>query len=520
MPLAGPPLSQPVDLAAVLDAGLRARPDAAALVTLDRTWSWRDMELAATRLAGRYLALGLAPGDRVASLMPNRGALIVHYIACFKAGLVATPLNYRYQPPEIDHALDVSGAAAIVAHAERGESLAASRCVPQLRLGRIVFGGDAADRAHPRLEDLMAAEAPSPPPLAPPPPDAPAVIFFTSGSTGKPKGVTHSHGSFGWLVASAVAGLGIRTDDVFLPATSASHVASSSLSLAGLAAGARVAMARTFGPDELLPLLRATRPTLLCMTPASLFNLVRDPAACRDDFQSLRRCVAGGDKISPELDREYAALAGHDIEELYGMTEIGTSTYNPAGAGNRVGSIGQPAPGFLAAVREDDGRESPVGAAGRLWLNSRSMMTGYWNRPDATAETIVNGWLDTGDLCAADADGYLWFHGRKKQIIVHDGSNICPQEVEDALVEHPAVAAAGVIGIHDLVHGENVRAYVVFRPGAPIPSAADLIRFAQARVGYKAPSEIVVLDELPLNAVGKVDRPALVRLAENAAHRR
>jgi acyl-CoA synthetase (AMP-forming)/AMP-acid ligase II len=141
-------------------------------------------------------------------------------------------------------------------------------------------------------------------------------------------------------------------------------------------------------------------------------------------------------------------------------------------------------------------------------------MIGYWNRPDATAETIVDGWLDTGDVVAADADGYLWFRGRKKQIIIHDGSNICPQEVEESLLEHPAVEAAGVIGIHDLVHGENVRAYVTLKPDVPRPTMTDLIKFSRQRVGYKAPSEIVVLDEMPLNATGKVDRVALKQLAE------
>jgi long-chain acyl-CoA synthetase len=146
-------------------------------------------------------------------------------------------------------------------------------------------------------------------------------------------------------------------------------------------------------------------------------------------------------------------------------------------------------------------------------------MIGYWNRPDATAETIVDGWLDTGDLVEADADGYLWFRGRKKQIIVHDGSNICPQEVEESLLECPAVASAGVVGIHDLVHGETVRAYVVFRPGVALPSASEVMQFSRARVGYKAPDQIVVLDAMPTNAVGKVDRVALKQMADERANR-
>jgi acyl-CoA synthetase (AMP-forming)/AMP-acid ligase II len=500
----------------LLEVGLRTKPDDVALILLDRSWSWRELDHASTRLATQYLTIGLARGDRVASLLPIRGALLIHYLACFKAGVVATPLNYRYQAAEIDHALEVSGASLLVAHAEREDTLTASKYAARLPLGRITLEGKGdTDR---RLEDLMTLNGP-PAPLPPPTPDTPAFIFFTSGSTGKPKGVTHSHATFGWMVASAVAGLGLTASDVFLPATSASHIACTSLSFAGLAAGARVAMARSFGPDELLPLLRRARPTLLCMLPAPLFVLVRDHVAKRDDFESVQRCISGGDKIPAELEIEYSALTGHAIEEVYGMTETGTSTFNPSGALNRIGSIGQVAPGFTAAIRDDNGAEAPTGTGGRLWIRSPSNMTGYWNRPDATAETIVDGWLDTGDLVSADEQNYLWFRGRKKQIIIHDGSNICPQEVEDSLLEHPAVASAGVIGVHDLIHGENVRAYVTFRSGVPRPTTAELVQFSKARVGYKAPDEIIALDEMPLNAVGKVDRVALKQLAEAAVNR-
>jgi long-chain acyl-CoA synthetase len=511
MPIVGAELAQPVTLANLLDTSLKTRPDEPALVLLHRTWSWRELEEDSTRLAKRYLSIGLIPGDRVASLLPNRGALIVHYLACLKTGLVATPLNYRYQTPEIDHALEVSGAALIVVHAERDDALAASRIIPQLRLGRIL--SEATSGTHPHLEQLMAAGS-SDVPLPPSPlPDSPAFIFFTSGSTGKPKGVTHTHATFGWMVASAVAGLEIQLHDVFLPATSASHVACCSLSFAGLAAGATVAMARSFGPDELLPLIRLARPTLLCSLPGPIFALARDHGATGEDFQSIRRCVSGGDKISAELEHEYTAIAGHEIEELYGMTETGTATYNPSGPLNRIGSIGKMAPGFKGSVRDDSGAELLAGTTGRLWMKSPSNMIGYWNRPDATAETIVDGWLDTGDLVAADEQNYLWFRGRKKQIIIHDGSNICPQEVEDSLLEHPAIASACVVGVHNLLHGENVRAYITLRDGVTRPTTAELMQFSKQRVGYKAPDEIIVLDEMPMTPVGKVDRVALKTLA-------
>jgi long-chain acyl-CoA synthetase len=511
LPISGPPLERPLSLIEVLSIGLQTKPDEPALVSNERRWTWRELDAASNRLAAHYLSFGLQPGDRIASLLPNRGALIAHYLACLRAGLVATPLNYRYQSPEIDHALEVSGARILISHVERDDDLAKSALVAKLPLGRVSYG--AKDGRRPSLEELLQEAAPAIA-LPLPSPSAPAFIFFTSGSTGKPKGVTHTHESFSWIIAGTAAALAITPDDIFLPGSSASHIAGLSMSLASLGVGCRVDVARNTDGDELLTLLRTTRPTLLCMLPAALFSLVRDHDATPDDFRSLRVCICGGDKVSGQLEREFTELAGFTIDEVYGMTESGTATFNPPRDANRLGSIGKLTPGYAASVRDDTGREVATDNTGRLWIRSAATMIGYWARPDATAETIVDGWLDTGDVVAADADGYLWFRGRKKQIIIHDGSNISPQEVEESLLDHPAVEAAGVIGIHDLLHGENVRAYIALKPGIERPPSAELIKFSRARVGYKAPSEIVVLDEMPLNPSGKVDRVALKHLAE------
>jgi long-chain acyl-CoA synthetase len=520
MPIAGPPLPKAIPLTEVLALGLATKPDDLALVSNESRWTWRELDAASRRLAANYLALGLTPGDRFASLLPNRGALFVHYLACHRAGLVATPLNYRYQAPEIDHALEVSGARILVAHVERDADLAKSKLAGNLPLGRIAF--EATDNRQPSLEHLLASP-PTTDHLPPVPLSTGAFIYFTSGSTGKPKGVTHTHETFGWMLASTAAAFELAPDDIFLPGCSASHIGASLFSLAALGVGARVDVARTFDGDEVLSLLRGTRPTLLCMLPAGLFGVVRDHNATRDDFRSIRMCMAGGDKVSAELELEFKNLACFAIEETYGMSEIGLTTSNPPSGVNKVGSIGPLCPGFVASIRDDAGTEVPTGQEGRMWIKSPSNMVGYWNRPDATAETIVDGWLDTGDIVSADADGYLWFRGRKKQIIIHDGSNICPQEVEESLLEHPAVAAAGVIGIHDTVHGENVRAYIELKPAVsertlPRPTAAELIQFSRDRVGYKAPSDIFFLNTMPLNATGKVDRVTLKKLAEDALH--
>ena len=500
-----------MSLCGLLRAGLDANPGGLALICADTRWTWRTLDDLSDRLAVSLLGLGLNPGDRVASLMPNRPALVVHYLACFKAGLVATPLNYRYMAPEIDHALAVSGARALLAHVEREEDLAASQLARQLPLGTISYGGKPG--AGPAFGELIEGEAPSSPPPSPSP-AAPAVIFFTSGSTGRPKGVTHTHETLGWMFATAAAGLELSPHDLLLAGSSLSHVGAFYVSFAALSVGAGVIVAQTFDGDELLPLLREDRPTVLSMLPSALFALTRDHGARHDDFASLRLCRGAGDTVSAELEREFTGLGGFVIDEAYGLTEAGLVTVSPPSGRIKLGSVGQVVPAVSLSIRNDDGQELPVGSEGRLWIKTPAATVGYWDDLGATEAAFSNRWLDSGDVMRADDEGYFSFCGRKKQIIVHDSSNICPQEVEGALLEHPGVANAGVIGIHDLIHGETVRAYITVAEGTARPASQELIQFARARIGYKAPEEIVVLDEMPLTATGKLDRTHLKRMAE------
>ncbi|MGH6735021.1 MAG: class I adenylate-forming enzyme family protein [Methyloceanibacter sp.] len=509
MPHAGPLLEEPAPLSDLLNAGLKGRPNDAALVSMEGVWSWAELERATSRIAANYLALGLKPGDRVASLMPNRTALFVHYIGCFKAGLVVTPLNYRYMPPEINHALDVSEARIILAHNERAADIAGSKAA-SLPLGVMWYGGDGSQK--PSFEDLMAAE-PKDASLPPIEAKAPAAIFFTSGSTGPAKGVTHTRESLACIFASAAQGFELTPNDILLPGSSCSHIGGFGFSMSALLAGARVVVARSFDHDEIGPLLRTTRPTLLSMLPTALLHLIREHDMTSADFSSLRLARSGGDKVSAELEKEYRALTGHTVSEGYGMTEFGLAALNPPIGVDKLGSIGLPSPGFIFSIRNDKGHELPKEKEGRLWVRTPSQCAGYWSDAEASAEVVREGWFDTGDVMKVDKDGYLWFCGRQKQIIVHDGSNISPQEVEDALLEHPAVELAGVVGVIDEAHGESVRAYVELKSGAAQPKAGELIQFAKARVGYKAPEEIVFLDEMPLNPTGKVDRAALKKLA-------
>jgi acyl-CoA synthetase (AMP-forming)/AMP-acid ligase II len=416
MPYEGGALDGPVDLSQLPFTSAGADPDGDAIVSTWHRLSRRALDQAVDRLAHNYRELGLRPGDRVASLMPNRVDLAIHYLACFRAGLIVTPLNYRYMPPEIDHALRVSEASVIVAHHERADDLRASELAGSVPLGTIWHsrpdGGDGPD-----LERLIAS-GPTTGARGDHDPDAPAALFFTSGSTGPAKGVTHSRSSLGWMVASAAAGFELTGDDAFLPGSSMSHLGSFLWTFAALSVGAKVVVAHTFDSEEILGLLRSERPTVMAMIPAALVAVVRDHGATAQDFASLRLCRAGADKVSAELDREFAHLTGFPIDEGYGMSEVGLATLNPPSGEIRDGSVGKVVAGVSISVRDDEHQEVPAGEVGRVWINTPGRTVGYWRDPDATAAVLRDGWLDSGDLMRVDGDGYFWFFGRKKQVIV------------------------------------------------------------------------------------------------------
>ncbi len=508
MPLNGGEIDHIVPLPELLAAGLAAKPDEVALVSLLTSYTWRELDRKASHLAGKLLGLGLEPGERVACLMPNRTALAVFFLAAMRAGLVLVPLNYRLQARGVAQQLAASGAALLFAHAERDQEVATLGA--SLRCGLLSY--DSATGREPSFEGLMGAPADA---VALPrrDPDAPAFIFFTSGSTGPAKGVVHSERSMAAMLASNAQGFALTADDGVLPGSSMAHLGAFFLTFAALSVGARVVLTRGAQPEEIGALLRRERPSVLMMLQTALFGVLRNPGIGTADLASLRLCRCGGDKVSATLQEAFRAKTGLPIHEGLGITEAGQIAFNRSGGQIKPGSIGRPLPGVRIAVRDADGRECLAGQTGRLWTSTPSLMIGYWNDPEATAEVMREGWLDTGDLVEADQDGFLWFRGRQKQMIVHDASNIAPQEVEGALLEHPAVTAAGAVGVQDELHGENVLAFVALRQAEAPPSAGELIAFTRGLIGYKAPEEIVFLDRLPLNPTGKLDRVALKEMA-------
>ncbi len=513
MTIEGPPLSPPPPLHLSFAAGVAARAEQLVVTTLDQgELTWRELDQQSERLARHYLALGLERGERIAFLLPNMPGLLIHQIACLKAGLVSVPLNYRYRPPEIDHALEVSEAALLIHHAERSEDIALCQRVPDVSKGLLVAGGKGQNDLG--FNQLLSTSPPPGPEPRPTEADEPLLIYFTSGSTGPAKGVTHTAGSMAWTVESVAQSLALVPDDIYLTPSSHAHIAASASFFAVLRAQASLAMATELTPGHILELIRQARPTKTIMLPSMLWAILNQEDCKRADFSSFRYLATSGDKAAPAVASRFEALTAQALAEAYGSTEAFQTSLARPGETVRAGSAGRPGQGITVSIRDDAGRELPPGEIGRLWVRHPGAMVGYWRRPDDTAAVFdAEGWFDSGDLFEADSEGCLWFRGRKKQIIVHDGSNIAPQEVEASLLEHPAVNRAGVVGVANREHGENVWAFVELRRGAERPLPEALIAHSRQRVGYKAPEVVTILDALPVNATGKVDRTALRTLA-------
>lgn len=308
-----------------------------------------------------------------------------------------------------------------------------------------------------------------------------------------------------------IQALNISETDVMMAGSSCSHISGFLYSLSALSVGASAVVAVNGTADVALPLLRMARPTICFFLPSALLLLIRDTRAQRDDFKSVRLMQCGGDKVARLLQKECHKLTGLYIQELMGMSEVVPITcHRDNEPENKLGSIGRPGPGVSISVRDvATKKEVPLGENGRLWVKGINVMVGYWDNKKATADTFdKDGWMDTGDVVHLDKDGYAWFSGRQKQIIIHDGSNISPLEVEDVLMTHDAVDQAGVVGIPDIVHGEIVHAFVTLKDGMNV-SEEELIKHARLQIGYKAPENIKFLTEMPLNPTGKVDRAAL-----------
>ncbi len=493
---------------------LTAHSDRIALTADGRDHTYAGIAEASRRVAAALRARGLRPGERVAFFLSNRAELAIAYFGCFAAGLVAVPLNPRYRGPEVEYAVADCTPRALIAEAGLLDRLDGTRLAQLGVADVLVVGARAPAGTHPFAALLDTVPLASPAAVAA---DAPAVVLYTSGSTGKPKGVTHTHASLLNTARHQVVSQALDARDVQLAWMGIAYIAAfAGQLLTTLHLGGRLVLLPHFDGDAVVDAIARHGATRLQTGPADLRDLLALPRPDPTALATLRACIAGGERIHDELHARFAAWAGIPLTEACGMTEAYNYAMNPPFGDKRIGSFGLPTEGVRLRLVGADGRDA---SEGEVLLRSDAMASGYWNDPPATADALRDGWLVTGDLARRDADGWYWFVGRRKEIIIRGASNIAPGEIESVLVQHPAVAAAGVVGAPDAHDGHVPVAFVQLRPGA-VAGVETLRAFAAERLAeYKVPVQVTVLDALPLNVNGKVDRPALAARVARATAR-
>ncbi|MCD2198190.1 long-chain fatty acid--CoA ligase [Actinomycetospora endophytica] len=493
-----------MNLAAHLVDQARDRGGAAALLVGDETITYDELSERAAAVAARLRAHGLAPGDRVGLVSANVPAFPVAFYGALMAGCAVVPMNPLLTGREIDYYLEDSSARAVVAAesvAGAARETAGARDLPVVELAD---SGQLDDSGQPAEEGPSVAERTD---------DDLAVVLYTSGTTGQPKGAMLTHANLTSNARTAAETLIRATpDDVIMGCLPLFHVFGLTCGLnAAVLSGASLALLPRFDAGRALQTISWHRVTVFEGVPTMYSAMMGVPDAGSHDTSSLRTCLSGGAAMPGEVLRGFEETFGCAILEGYGLSETSPIvSFNQPDQERRVGSIGTPVRGVEVRVVGEDGADVAPGEVGEIAVRGECLMAGYLDRPEATAESIPDGWFRTGDLARADDDGYLFIVDRKKQLIIRGGYNVYPREIEEVLYEHPAIAEAAVIGLKHPSLGEEVGAAVAIAPDAEFDP--DAIRaFCKERVApYKYPRHIWQVDELPKGPTGKIQHRDVV----------
>jgi long-chain acyl-CoA synthetase len=399
----------------LLDQAAASRPSACALVTDTRSLTYEELRARALAVATGFQRLGVRPMDRVALLLPDGCELVVSLFACFRLGAVAVPLDPGSLPAELTRVFrDCQPRLAIAHERFRARVRPLRRAFPELPAW-VAAGGVEAPTPRASRTTLASLEAtvPQTERLPLPTADCLALLLYTSGTTARPKGVMHIQGRMARAAAWRARMVALVSDDVFAALSPLSHAMGlMGTLLPAVSAGATLLLPARDAPAHLAAMLEAYRATVSLAFPGVYASLSRlgGPAY---NLRALRRCYSGGDLLSPDVVRAFRERFGVEIREGCGMTELPGYAAVPGDAPNRPGSIGLPAPGVTLRLVDGHERDVPAGQVGEIWIKSDVATVGYWNNPAATAALLHDGWLRTGDLARADADGYLYYAGRK-----------------------------------------------------------------------------------------------------------
>ena len=495
----------------------RLFPDREAVVCEAERLSWRELDERAARMAGGLRGLGVQAGDFVVLQLPNGIAYLVAFYGALRIGATVVPANPRYPLPELLHILQDCQAAAIVLPASGAQQLQTIRGnVPTLRHVLAVDGPAVAGNSIP-LDAWLATQTPFVPSAPPVLAATPATCLYTAGTTGRPKGALLSHAGLLWDFDQARQRFAINEHDRCLCVLPLFHsYAQMACLLASVSSGAALVILPQFRPEAAIRAVATERISVFPAVPAhfgALLSAIRPDTPV--DFRSLRVAVTGGAAMPPPVLHALQERYGISVLEGNGPTEAGPLAYlNPEQGVRKPGSVGLPVPGVQVRIADAQDAELPRGTPGEVLVRGPNVMVGYLNQPEQTRTALRNGWLHTGDLGLQDEDGYVFLIDRLVDLILVGGLNVYPQEVERALLLHPAVADAAVVGAPDTTRGDRVVAFVVFRPGAAA-AEQDVIRYCRTQLApYKCPRTVLVREELPRNAAGKINKAELRVLAQ------
>jgi fatty-acyl-CoA synthase len=491
-----------MDLSDLIDRNAAFTPDKVAMRFQGRTLRYAGF---ATRIAQTARALksrlGVGRGDRVAILAANHPDYLVLLYACARLGAMLVPLNWRLAVPEQVFILsDASVKALVVEEAFAAVIPPVTQALPDLHVigldfapGGLSFddllGSGVGDGRNPHIDFFC-----------------PLLIVYTSGTTGRPKGAVLRQEALVWNAAMSQHMHGLTPDDHVLTVLPLFHVGGLNIQTTpALQLGATVTIHARFAPDTVLAAFAEDRPTLTVLVPATIQALLQHPRWTGTDLSSLR-AITTGSTVVPQPLVDAVTVRGVPVLQVYGSTETcPIAVYTRLGGDlSRANSTGLPGLYCDARIVDEKGRELPHGTSGEVVVRGPNMLFEYWGNEAATGEALRNGWFYTGDVGTRDADGYFVIHDRKKNMIISGGENIYAAEVERVLNEHPAVAEAAVIGRPDARWQEVPIAYVVRRAGASVDAETLSRHVGEQLARFKIPREVVFVDDLPRNALGKV----------------
>ncbi|WP_304606754.1 long-chain-fatty-acid--CoA ligase [Glycomyces niveus] len=508
-----------LSIAAILAETARRRPDAPALHFMEQTITYGDLWNQTRAYAGALAARGIGPGSRVAMIIPNVPDFPRVYYAALALGAVVIPVHLLFKTEEIRFVLEDADADLLIAAAPLLGEAAPAAALADIPLLTVLTpaGHKLQDQPIARLEE----EAEKATPIerhASVNPLAPATILYTSGTTGTPKGAVGSHLA---VIEQVHTGLldtfEYRPDDVLYGGLPFFHTFGQTVVLnAGFRRGAAIILLPKFDPDEALALLLRHKATVFAGVPTNYAGMIA--AANRTpDRPPLRFAISGGAALPTALLEAFETAYGAQVHEGYGLTETSpVASFNLVSEPIRPGTVGKPIWGVDIAIAdaETEGRIDllPNDTLGEIVIRGHNLMKGYLGRPDATAAAVVDGWFRTGDLGTVDAEGVIRIVDRKKDMIIRNGYNVYPTEVEAVLSRHPAVSLAAVFGVPHDEHGQEVHAAIVPAEGAD-PDPAELIAYVKAKIAaYKYPRAVHVVESLPLGPSGKILKRELQRL--------